>query len=70
MINIYSDEYQLALKYLKNTEVNIHNILVIARNFNIRDRNCNHSYPHYLAHSNIYKDIANSLKLKLSFPIY
>ena len=38
MINIYSDNYQAALKYLKDTEVNIHNILVMARDFNIRDR--------------------------------
>ena len=38
MINIYSDEYQLVLKYLKNTEVNICNVLVLTGNFNIRDR--------------------------------
>ena len=38
MINIYSDNYQAALKYLKDTEVNIPNILVMARDFNISDR--------------------------------
>ena len=38
MINIYSDDYQSALKYLKNTEANLYNVLVIAGNFNIRDR--------------------------------
>ena len=29
LINIYSDSLQSALKYLKNTEVDIHNILVM-----------------------------------------
>ena len=37
MINVYSDVNQSALKYLKNTEANVHNVLVIASNFNIRD---------------------------------
>jgi len=38
MINIYSDDDNyLALKYLKNTETNIQNILIITGDFNIRD---------------------------------
>jgi len=37
LINIYSDLLQLALKYLKNTEVDIHNVLIITSNFDIRD---------------------------------
>ena len=37
MINIYSDTLQIALKYLKNTKVNIINMLVMAGNLNIRD---------------------------------
>jgi len=37
MINIYSDNYQLALKYLKNTKANICNVLVIIGDFNIRN---------------------------------
>jgi len=37
MINIYSDDYQSALKYLKDTEVNICNVLIMAGDFNIRD---------------------------------
>ena len=32
-INVYSDSSQLALKYLKNTKVNINNIFIMARNF-------------------------------------
>ena len=38
MINIYSDDHQLALKYLKDTKVNIHNMLIMSNNFIIRDR--------------------------------
>ena len=37
MINVYSNATQIALKYLKDTEANIHNVLVMAGNFNIRD---------------------------------
>ena len=37
ILNIYSDNYQSALKYLKNTEVNLQNVLIIASSFNIRD---------------------------------
>jgi len=37
LINIYLDSSQTALKYLKDTETNINNVLVIAEDFNIRD---------------------------------
>ena len=37
LINIYSDLSQSALKYLKNTEVNINNVLIMTGDFNIRD---------------------------------
>ena len=37
LINVYSDSSQLALKYLKDTKVNINNILIITGDFNIRD---------------------------------
>ena len=37
MLNIYSDSSQLALKYLKDTESNIHNIIIITGDLNIRD---------------------------------
>ena len=36
-INIYLDNQQSILKYLKNTEVNLNNILIMTRDFNIRD---------------------------------
>ena len=63
MINIYSDNYQAALKYLEDTEASIHNILIMVRDFNIRDRKLNLSYLFYLSHS-------DSLDLKLSSLVY
>jgi len=38
MVNVYSDEHQLALKYFKNTKVDICNVLVMTGDFDIRDR--------------------------------
>ena len=37
IVNIYSDFSHSALKYLKDIEVNIDNVLVITGNFNIRN---------------------------------
>jgi len=48
MINVYSDNHQSALKYLKNTEANVHNVLVITGDFNIRDSIWDPSYPFHL----------------------
>ena len=39
IINIYSDEQQIPLKYLKDIETNINNILMMTENFNIRNNN-------------------------------
>ena len=36
LINIYSDSLLSALKYLKDTEINIPNVLIMTGNFNIR----------------------------------
>jgi len=69
MINVYSDNHQAALKYLKNTEANIHNVLVMAKDFNIRDREWAF-YLFYLTHNNTLLEIANSFKLKISSPIH
>jgi len=37
IMNIYFDASHSALKYLKNTEVSINNLLIMTDNFNIRD---------------------------------
>ena len=36
-MNVYSDLSHTTLKYLKDTEVNINNIVLITDDFNIRD---------------------------------
>jgi len=36
-MNVYSDSSHMALKYLKDIEVNIDNMLVMTGDFNIRD---------------------------------
>ena len=70
IINIYSDNQQSILKYLKNTEANLNNILsIMISNFNIRDNNLNLSYYHHLIHSDILCKVADSLDLDLSIPI-
>ena len=37
ILNVYSHSSHLALKYLKDTEVNINNVLIMTGDFNIRD---------------------------------
>jgi len=37
LMNVYSDSSQSALKYLKDTEANNYNVLVMTSDFNIRD---------------------------------
>ena len=39
LVNIYSDDHQFTLKYLKSTEMNLNNILIMTRDFNIMDNN-------------------------------
>jgi len=69
MINIYSDSFQLALKYLKNTEVDIPNVIIMTGNFNIRDSVWDPNYLFHLCYSNSLFDIADSFSLNISKPI-
>ena len=66
MINVYSNTNQSALKYLKDTEVNVHNVLVIADDFNIRDSIWNLLFLFYLIHSNLSVDVVDSFDFMLS----
>ena len=63
MINIYSNDSQSALKYLKSTKANIHNVLVMTGNFNIRDSDQD---PSYSFHNDLLVDIADSFDLMFS----
>ena len=65
LINIYSDLSQVALKYLKDTEVNINNALIMAGNFNIRDHFWNPNFPHHSFHRDILFEIVDSFQLEI-----
>jgi len=68
IMNVYSDSSHSALKYLKDTEVNIDNVLLMIGDFNIRDSLWDLSF---LFHSSISDDliiIADSFNLSLLTP--
>ena len=69
ILNVYLDNQQNALKYLKNTKINLNNVLIMTEDFNIRDNDWNLSYSHYLSYSDILREIADNLNLDLSTPI-
>jgi len=66
-MNIYSDNQQSALKYLKDTKVNLHNVPIMAENFNIRDSNWNPFYPFHFTHNDTLLEIADFFDLKFNF---
>jgi len=68
LINVYLDSFQAALKYLKNTEINISNVLKMIGNFNIRDNSWDPNFSHYSHHSNVLFKIADFFQLELSRP--
>ena len=69
-MNIYSDSSHSALKYLKDTEVNITNLLIMTGDFNIRDSIWNLYFPHYSAISDDLMILADSFNLDLSIPTH
>ena len=69
ILNVYSDSSHLALKYLKDTEVNINNVLLIPGNFNIRDCLWDLSFPFHSSISDNLIMVADSFDLSLSAPI-
>ena len=66
MINVYSDSNQSALKYFKNTEANIQNVLIMTGDFNIKDNNYDSLFLFHSIHSDLLTDIMDSLDLFLS----
>jgi len=66
LINVYSDSSQLALKYLKDTEVNINNILIMTEDFNIRNSFWNPNHLYHSSHRDILFDITDSFQLEIS----
>ena len=71
-MNIYSDTSYFTLKYLKDTEVNINNLLIMTGNFNIRDWLWDPSFPYHSSISDdlfILADLFNLDLLILTNPI-
>ena len=67
-MNVYSDSFHTALKYLKNTKMTLLNLLIIAGNFNIRNSFWDPAFPH---HSYLCDDlliVADSFNLELLCP--
>ena len=67
-MNIYSDASHSALKYLKDTEASINNLLIMTDNFNIRDSLWDSSFPYHSSVSNNLIIIADSFNLELLIP--
>ena len=68
ILNVYSDSSHTALKYLKNTEVNIDNVILMMGDFNIRDSLWDPSFPFHSSISDNLIIIADSFNLALSNP--
>ena len=68
ILNIYSDSSHSALKYLKDTEVNINNVLLMTGDFNIRDSLWDSSFPFHSSLSDDLFTITDSFDLSLSSP--
>ena len=66
MLNVYSDLSQSALKYLKNTEVNINNVLIMTGDFNIKDSLRDLLFSYHSIHRDTLTTIADSFQLGIS----
>ena len=65
-MNIYSNSSHTALKYLKDTEANINNIVLMTGDFNIRDSLWDLSFPFHSSISDDLIIIVDSFNLALS----
>ena len=69
-MNVYSDSSHTALKYLKDTEVNLSNLLIMAGDFNIRDSIWDLAFPHHSNFCDNLMIIADFFNLELLFPTH
>ena len=67
-MNVYSNSSHSALKYLKDTEVNVNNLLIMTGDFNIRDSLWDLFFPHHSSISNDLIIIVDSFNLDLLLP--
>ena len=68
IMNIYFDAFHSTLKYLKNTKVNINNLILMTGDFNIRDSLWNPLFPYYSSISDDLFILADLFNLDLSTP--
>ena len=68
IMKIYSDTSHSALKYLKDTEASINNLLIMTSNFNIRDSLWDSSFSYHSSISDNLIIIADSFNLELLIP--
>jgi len=66
-MNIYSDSSHMVLKYFKNTEAYIHNLLIMTSDFSIQDSLWDPAFPYHSSISDNLIIIADSFNLELSF---
>ena len=64
-LNVYSDSQQSALKHLKDTEINLNNVIIMTGDFNIHNSDWDLSYPHYSIYADTLHKISDSLSLEL-----
>jgi len=69
-MNVYSDSSHSTLKYLKDTEANIPNLLIMTSDFHIRDSIWDPYFPHHSAISDDLMILADFFNLDLSIPTY
>ena len=53
---------------LKNTEINLNNILIMTEDFNTRNNDQDHLYLYHSTHIDTLREIANSFNLESSMP--
>jgi len=66
ILNVYSDLSHTVLKYLKDTEANINNVVLMTGDFNIRDSLWDSFFPFHLSISDNLIIVADSFNLALS----
>jgi len=66
LVNVYSYLSQTALKYLKDTEANINNVLILMEDFNIKDNIWDPNFLYHFIHSDLLTNIADSMNLCMS----
>ena len=69
-MNVYSNSSHSALKYLKDTEVNLLNLVIMTGDFNIRDSIWDLVFPHHSSLSDDLMIVADSFNLELSSPTH